>query len=73
MKSGYQFLKTSLNFNFLFFFLKDTLSDTAINFSYEMINYVDAVIHVCLYQWNHSHGPQYPTVSDVKLPQQDAE
>ncbi|KAH9752008.1 Alba domain-containing protein [Citrus sinensis] len=26
-----------------------------------------------LYQWNHSHGPQYPTVSDVKLPQQDAE
>lgn len=38
-----------------------------------MINYVDAVIHVCLYQWNHSHGPQYPTVSDVKLPQQDAE
>lgn len=38
-----------------------------------MINYVDAVIHVCLYKWNHSLGPQYPTVSDVKLPQQDAE
>ncbi|KAH9752011.1 Alba domain-containing protein [Citrus sinensis] len=29
---------------------RDTLSDTVINFSYKMINYVDAVIHVCLYE-----------------------